>query len=43
MDCPTCGVRLHFSSTGDSGTLGLSGGWQHTALGRIVVGLLLAQ
>lgn len=43
MNCPTCGVGLHFSSASDSSALGLVGGWQHTALGRVIVGLLLAQ
>lgn len=44
-ECPTCAVALEFSPVAYSraGALGQGAGWQHTALGRIFIGLLLAQ
>src|SRR5579864_398239 len=38
LDCPTCGVRLHYQA-GQAG----DDRWQQTPWGRILVGLLLAQ
>ncbi len=42
--CPNCGVRLHYQhDTAGSGQPGNNHGWQHTPLGRILVGLVIAQ
>ncbi len=45
IQCPSCAVRLHFSSTAGSskGVAGKKNAWQHSPMGRILVGLLLAQ
>src|SRR5438552_13897629 len=45
-ECPNCGVPLEHdpsASSASRGTGRLGSGWQHSAIGRVVVGLLLAQ
>jgi hypothetical protein len=44
LHCPTCGVHLLYESRArGSGQAQADGQWLHTALGRIVAGILLAQ
>jgi hypothetical protein len=46
LQCPTCGVRLHYQASGPASVHGLGpqdGLWQHQPIGRILVGILLAQ
>jgi hypothetical protein len=43
LQCPTCGVRLLVPETRRGGFGLMSRGWQHTSVGRIFIGLLLAQ
>lgn len=42
LQCPTCGGRLQFHAAG-RGLVGPIGHWQHTAWGRVLIGVLLAQ
>lgn len=43
LQCPTCGIRLVVPETLRGGFGLLTQGWQHTPVGRIFIGLLLAQ
>jgi len=45
LNCPSCGVRLHYRTRRGSGGGfgGFSGQWLHKPWGRVVVGLILAQ
>src|SRR6266700_1854984 len=44
LQCPSCDVRLVFKESGaEQGFRGTGGAWQQTALGRILIGLMLAQ
>lgn len=44
LECPTCAVRLVFREQAQGpSTNSLPNGWQQTAWGRILIGLLLAQ
>src|SRR5579872_5760785 len=44
LQCPTCGVRLIVPESRRGRGLALfARGWQHTAWGRVIISLLLAQ
>jgi hypothetical protein len=46
LDCPQCGVRLHYRATRHARRTGVAtqeSDWQQTPWGRVVAGLLLAQ
>jgi hypothetical protein len=46
LHCPSCGVRLLYQShlrRPENSSAGASGQWLHTAVGRVIAGILLAQ
>jgi hypothetical protein len=44
LTCPTCGGRLHYRSAGERPRpVGPGGRWLHSAWGRLLLGLVLAQ